>query len=95
MSVQVEGPVSPEELVNILQKTIEEQGSAFRALRTEEEEKIRANRQLRAEQDAAYLESLKKDKVTNKDQQCQMTVYHDSLSRNKSINGSLSLAGKG
>ncbi|KAG1363832.1 plant UBX domain-containing protein 10 [Cocos nucifera] len=59
---QVEGPVSPEELVNILQKTIEEQRSAFRALRTEEEEKIRENRQLRAEQDAAYLESLKKDK---------------------------------
>ncbi|XP_010928213.1 plant UBX domain-containing protein 10 [Elaeis guineensis] len=66
---QVEGPVSPEELVNILQKTIEEQGSAFRALRTEEEEKIRANRQLRAEQDAAYLESLKKDKVKEGAQQ--------------------------
>lgn len=68
ISVQVEGPVSPEELVNILQKTIKEQGSAFRALRTEEEEKRRANRQLRAEQDAAYLESLKKDKVLDEDQ---------------------------
>ncbi|XP_008811136.2 plant UBX domain-containing protein 10-like [Phoenix dactylifera] len=66
---QVVGPVSPEELVNILQKTIEEHGSAFRASRTEEEENRRANRQLRVEQDAAYLESLKKDKEKDRAQQ--------------------------
>ncbi|XP_039129975.1 plant UBX domain-containing protein 10-like [Dioscorea cayenensis subsp. rotundata] len=59
---QIEGPVSPEELLEILQRTMEEQGSAFRALREAEDETLRRDRQLREEQDAAYLESLKKDK---------------------------------
>lgn len=61
--IQIEGPVSPEELLEILQRTMEEQGSAFRALREAEDETLRRDRQLREEQDAAYLESLKKDKV--------------------------------
>lgn len=61
--LQIEGPVSPEELLEILQRTMEEQGSAFRALREAEDETLRRDRQLREEQDAAYLESLKKDKV--------------------------------
>ncbi|WVZ65346.1 hypothetical protein U9M48_014726 [Paspalum notatum var. saurae] len=71
---QVEGPVSPSELVEILQRTIDEQGAAFRPSRpdeqaaamrssrsAEEEERRRAALQLRQEQDAAYMESLRKD----------------------------------
>ncbi|KAI4343726.1 hypothetical protein L6164_011041 [Bauhinia variegata] len=69
---QIEGPVSPAELVAILQRTMEEQGVAFgiaqpkheeniRA-RRQQEEKIRADRQLREEQDAAYLAALQMDK---------------------------------
>lgn len=70
---QVEGPVSPSELVEILQRTIDEQGAAFRssrpdeqaaaltASRAEEEERRRSALRLRQEQDAAYLESLRKD----------------------------------
>ncbi|KAF8765284.1 hypothetical protein HU200_008733 [Digitaria exilis] len=72
---QVEGPVSPSELVEILQRTIEEQGAAFRASRpdelaaaairsvrtAEEEERRRSAQRLRQEQDAAYLESLRRD----------------------------------
>lgn len=72
---QVEGPVSPTELVEILQRTIDEQGAAFRdssrpdeqaaAVRSdrtaEEEERRRSAQRLRQEQDAAYLESLRRD----------------------------------
>lgn len=73
--MQVEGPVSPSELVEILQRTIDEQGAAFRssrpdeqaaalaASRAEEEERRRSALRLRQEQDAAYLESLRKDEV--------------------------------
>ncbi|XP_028548754.1 plant UBX domain-containing protein 10-like [Dendrobium catenatum] len=60
---KVEGPVSPEALVEILQRTLEEQGSAFRLSITAEEEVIRENRRLREEQDKAYLAALQKDKV--------------------------------
>ncbi|XP_031287767.1 plant UBX domain-containing protein 10-like [Pistacia vera] len=75
---QMEGPISPAELVEILQRTMEEQGSAFggarakeeekaRAIaRAKEEEKIKADRQLREEQDAAYLAALKIDKEKEK-----------------------------
>ncbi|KDP31063.1 hypothetical protein JCGZ_11439 [Jatropha curcas] len=70
---QMEGPVSPAELVGILQRTMEEQGSAFGHARAKpdeekirakakEEEKIKADRRLREEQDAAYLAALKIDK---------------------------------
>ncbi|KAJ3677597.1 hypothetical protein LUZ60_003321 [Juncus effusus] len=66
---QIEGPVSPQELVEILQRTLDEHGSAFNVVRSEEERRRRAeeerrrteNRQLREEQDAAYLETLRKD----------------------------------
>jgi FAS-associated factor 2 len=74
--LQVEGPVTPSELVEILQRTIDaqraafrasmadEQDAAFRASRAEEEERrTSALRRLRQEQDAAYLESLQKDQV--------------------------------
>ena len=71
----MEGPLSPAELVEILQRTVEEQGLAFGGAgarvkeeertraRAREQEKIRADRQLREEQDAAYLEALKLDRV--------------------------------
>lgn len=72
---QVEGPVSPSELVDILQRTIDEQrassrqfwpdeqlAAAVRASRADEEERMRSVAlRLRQEQDAAYLESLRKD----------------------------------
>lgn len=59
----MEGPISPAELVEILQRTMEEQGLAFGSARAKQEEKIRADRRLREEQDAAYLASLQIDKV--------------------------------
>ncbi|KAK4749659.1 hypothetical protein SAY87_027108 [Trapa incisa] len=61
---QMEGPISPSELVEILQGTLEEQGPAFGlgSSRYEREEKIRANRRLREEQDAAYHAALQMDK---------------------------------
>lgn len=60
---QLEGPLSPTELVEILQTTLEEQGLAFGSDKAKRDEKIRADRKLREEQDAAYLEALKIDKV--------------------------------
>lgn len=59
----MEGPISPAELVEILQRTMEEKGLAFGSARAKQEEKIRADRRLREEQDAAYLASLQIDKV--------------------------------
>ncbi|GJZ32044.1 plant UBX domain-containing protein 10-like protein [Tanacetum coccineum] len=58
---QMEGPMSPEELVEILQTTLEEQGLACDNRREKEEEKRRADIRLRQEQDAAYAESLQAD----------------------------------
>ncbi|OMO60011.1 hypothetical protein CCACVL1_24470 [Corchorus capsularis] len=74
---QMEGPIDPAELVEILQRTVEEQGSAFgreeeqmrariqeaERLRAieKEEAKLRADRQLREEQDAAYFAALRID----------------------------------
>uniref|UniRef100_A0ACD5YEI6 Uncharacterized protein n=1 Tax=Avena sativa TaxID=4498 RepID=A0ACD5YEI6_AVESA len=70
---RVEGPVTPSELVEILQRTIDEQraafrastaddqAAAFRASRAKEEERRRSALRLRQEQDAAYQESLRKD----------------------------------
>lgn len=60
--------------MEILQRTVEEQGLAFggtrasreeerRRTRAKEEERIRADRRLREEQDAAYLAALQIDKV--------------------------------
>ncbi|RVW52969.1 Plant UBX domain-containing protein 10 [Vitis vinifera] len=59
---QIEGPINPAELVEILQRTMEEQGLAFgSSSRAVEEEKRRADRRLREEQDAAYLAALQID----------------------------------
>lgn len=59
----MEGPISPAELVEILQRTVEEQGLAFGSARAKLEEKMIADRRLREEQDAAYMASLQIDKV--------------------------------
>lgn len=59
----MEGPVSPAELVEILQRTMEEQGLAFGSGRAREQEKLRADRRLREEQDVAYIASLQIDEV--------------------------------
>ncbi|KAF5933121.1 hypothetical protein HYC85_029292 [Camellia sinensis] len=58
---QIEGPVSPAELVEILQRTMEEQGLAFGSARAKEKEKRRADQRLREEQDAAYAAALQAD----------------------------------
>ncbi|KAK9155109.1 hypothetical protein Sjap_002589 [Stephania japonica] len=64
---KVHGPVSPCELVEILQRIIEEQGDAFRVSEynksLEERKKIEEDRRIREEQDAAYIASLQIDKV--------------------------------
>ncbi|KAK4479356.1 hypothetical protein RD792_014868 [Penstemon davidsonii] len=60
---QMEGPVSPAELVEILQSTIEQQGLAFGSGKAKQEDKRRANLRLKEEQDAAYLAALKIDQV--------------------------------
>ncbi|XP_019464165.1 PREDICTED: plant UBX domain-containing protein 10-like [Lupinus angustifolius] len=59
---QLEGPLSPAELVEILQRTLEEQGLAFGSAKAKHEEKIGADHRIREEQDAAYLASLQIDK---------------------------------
>ncbi|KAF9599225.1 hypothetical protein IFM89_036351 [Coptis chinensis] len=60
---QMEGPVSPTELVEILQRTREEHGLAFGANRFEVKDKktVETNRQIREEQDAATFASLQID----------------------------------
>jgi FAS-associated factor 2 len=61
--VQLEGPLSPAELVEILQTTLEEQGLAFGSAKAKRDEKIRADRRLREMQDAAYFKALQIDQV--------------------------------
>lgn len=62
--MKIEGPVSPAELVEILQRTLEEQGAAFGSgRRANLEETRRRDRLLKEEQDAAYLAALKIDQV--------------------------------
>ena len=51
-----------EELVNTLQRVVEEQGAVLVASRVEEEER-QLNRRLREEQDAAYQVALQADQV--------------------------------
>ncbi|KAL9239614.1 hypothetical protein vseg_013922 [Gypsophila vaccaria] len=63
---QIEGPVSPAELVEILQRTLEEQGVAFGSSRARDEETRGLDRRLREEQDAAYLAALKLDQEKEK-----------------------------
>lgn len=58
---QIEGPVSSQELVEILQKAVEEQGSALINARLEEEEKRLSDQQIREEQDAAFRAAKRAD----------------------------------
>ncbi|KAJ8536486.1 hypothetical protein K7X08_034887 [Anisodus acutangulus] len=63
---QLEGPVSPAELVEILQRTMEEQGLAFGSGRAREQEQLRADHRLREEQVVAYIASLQIDEEKEK-----------------------------
>ncbi|WJX70208.1 hypothetical protein P8452_54339 [Trifolium repens] len=63
---ELEGPLSPAELVEILQTTLEEQGLAFGSAKAKRHEKILADRRLREEQDAAYFKALQLDKEKDK-----------------------------
>ncbi|KAK2409173.1 hypothetical protein P8452_70755 [Trifolium repens] len=63
---QLEGPLSPAELVEILQTTLEEQGLAFGSAKAKRDEKIRADRRLREMQDAAYFKALQIDQEKEK-----------------------------
>ncbi|KAF3950289.1 hypothetical protein CMV_023933 [Castanea mollissima] len=59
---QVEGPKSPEEMITILQKVLEESAPVLVAGRLEAEER-RTNMRLREEQDAAYQAALEADQA--------------------------------
>ncbi|PRQ17264.1 putative UBX domain-containing protein 2/7 [Rosa chinensis] len=66
---KMEGPISPTELMGILQRTVEEQGLAFhsqKAKQAEQNQKMIADHRLRDEQDAAYLAALQIDKEKEK-----------------------------
>ncbi|XWS50142.1 hypothetical protein CRYUN_Cryun12cG0063400 [Craigia yunnanensis] len=59
---QVEGPKSPEEMLTILQKVLEESAPVLVAARLDAEER-RNNMRLREEQDAAYRAALEADQA--------------------------------
>ncbi|XP_030530309.1 plant UBX domain-containing protein 10 isoform X2 [Rhodamnia argentea] len=59
---QVEGPKSPEEMLMILQRVLEESGPVLISARLEAEER-RTNMRLREEQDAAYRAALEADQA--------------------------------
>lgn len=61
--MQVEGPKSPEEMLTILQKVLEESAPVLVAARLDAEERRNSTR-LREEQDAAYREALEADQVS-------------------------------
>nr|GMC72262.1 plant UBX domain-containing protein 10-like [Ipomoea batatas] len=63
---QMEGPVSAAELVEILQRTMEEQGLAFGTALPKHQQKLWADRRLREEQDVAYITSLQMDQEKEK-----------------------------
>ncbi|XP_073283642.1 plant UBX domain-containing protein 10-like [Primulina huaijiensis] len=59
---QIEGPKSPEEMVTMLQRVLEESASVLVSARLEAEER-RNNMRLREEQDAAYRAALETDQA--------------------------------
>ncbi|KAI4319070.1 hypothetical protein MLD38_032715 [Melastoma candidum] len=75
---QIEGPISPAELIEILQRTIDEQGIAFgiAAARAKQEQKIKADRELREEQDAAYVAALHIDEEKERNRPLGTTYHH-------------------
>ena len=60
---KVEGPKSPEEMITILQRVVEECATSLVAARIEAEERLN-NQRLREEQDAAYRAALEADQVS-------------------------------
>lgn len=60
--LKVEGPKSPEEMLTILQRVVEECAPTLVSARIEAEER-RNNQRLRDEQDAAYRAALEADQV--------------------------------
>ncbi|KAL3628868.1 hypothetical protein CASFOL_027914 [Castilleja foliolosa] len=78
---QLEGPVSPAELVEILQKTIDGQGVAFGSDRYKQEETIKADQRLREEQDVAYLAALQIDEEKERLQKKPSSDDKDSKTR--------------
>lgn len=60
--IQAEGPKSPEEMLVILQRVLEESSPVLVAARLDAEER-RNNMRLREEQDAAYRAALEADQV--------------------------------
>ncbi|KAL2555656.1 Plant UBX domain-containing protein [Forsythia ovata] len=62
ISQRVEGPKSPEEMLTILQRVLEESAPVLVSSRLEAEER-RNNLRLREEQDAAYLAALEADEI--------------------------------
>ncbi|OAY75523.1 Plant UBX domain-containing protein 10 [Ananas comosus] len=59
---QIEGPKSPEEMLTIVQRVVEEHSPSLIAARLEAEER-RNNQRLREEQDAAYRAALEADQA--------------------------------
>ncbi|CAN1139030.1 Plant UBX domain-containing protein 10 [Linum perenne] len=59
---QIEGPQSPEEMLTLLQRVLEESAPVLTAARIEAEERMN-NMRLREEQDAAYREALEADQA--------------------------------
>ena len=59
---QVEGPKTPEEMIAILQRVVEDSSPVLVTARVEAEER-RTNLRLREEQDAAYRAALEADQV--------------------------------
>ncbi|KAG8092307.1 hypothetical protein GUJ93_ZPchr0012g21887 [Zizania palustris] len=59
---QIEGPKSPEEMITILQRVVEECTASLVAARIEAEERLN-NQRLREEQDAAYRAALETDQA--------------------------------
>ncbi|XP_047342360.1 plant UBX domain-containing protein 10-like isoform X2 [Impatiens glandulifera] len=93
-NLEIERPVSPYELVEILQGTLEDQGLAFGSDRAKkEEEKRRVDKRLREEQDIAYLAALRideekdKGKLNNHQEKLKQKTIFSSNSPNNSQTG--------
>ncbi|TVU31972.1 hypothetical protein EJB05_23688, partial [Eragrostis curvula] len=63
---QVEGPKTPEEMITILQRVVEECATSLVAARIEAEERLN-NQRLREEQDAAYRAALEADQARERE----------------------------
>ncbi|GJN19918.1 hypothetical protein PR202_gb07234 [Eleusine coracana subsp. coracana] len=63
---QVEGPKTPEEMITILQRVVEECATQLVAARIEAEERLN-NQRLREEQDAAYRAALEADQARERE----------------------------